>query len=166
MTDQESTDLLKSPEKRASFWSKIQPSADDHCWPWMRGCNRQGYGVFGFWRNGRSYQFRASRVVFLLTNGDWPDKACHTCDNPICCNPKHIVSASNKWNTRDMLRKGRHRVLKGSAQPNSKLTETEVIQIREIYALGTHTQAELANLYNISSSQVCHITKRKEWRHI
>lgn len=32
-------------------------------------------------------------------------EAGHTCDNPICCNPAHLVWMSRKQNARDYVRK-------------------------------------------------------------
>lgn len=46
----------------------------------------------------RSWLEAHSREVFV----------CHTCDNPPCINPEHLVLASPQWNTLDAIAKGRH----------------------------------------------------------
>ena len=32
----------------------------------------------------------------------------HSCDNPICCNPKHLSKGTHKDNSDDKVRKNRH----------------------------------------------------------
>jgi HNH endonuclease len=50
------------------------------------------------------------RVVWIALHGD-PGKlkVLHTCDNPPCCNPRHLFLGTPKDNTDDMISKGRAR---------------------------------------------------------
>jgi hypothetical protein len=45
----------------------------------------------------------------------------------------------------------------------SKLTEDEVIELRERYANGTPTQKELADEYGITRPEVGHIVQGRKW---
>ena len=89
------------------FWDKVNIAGPDECWEWTAGTYLKGlkYGRFQFEGKAKS----AHRVAYILTNGDIPDDmfVCHTCDNPACCNPKHLWLGSAKDNTQDMLKKGR-----------------------------------------------------------
>jgi hypothetical protein len=90
------------------FWSKVNISDDpDECWEWTRAKDSSGYG--SFWFDGSAVM--ASRMALRLSTGDNPlDKyACHTCDNPPCCNPNHLFWGDPEENVKDMVEKGRAR---------------------------------------------------------
>ena len=53
----------------------------------------------------------------------------------------------------------------GAKNPNVKLTERDVISIREQYALGAR-QVDLAEAFAITQAQVSSITLGKSWKHI
>ena len=50
------------------FWSKVDQSPEDQCWPWTAARNSDGYGVF---RVGDRFQ-RAHRVSYELCEGPIP----------------------------------------------------------------------------------------------
>jgi hypothetical protein len=68
---------------------------------------RHGYGSFGV---SKKKSTQAHRFSWYLTNGEIPDGiyVCHKCDNPPCCNPKHLFLGTAKDNADDMRAKGRY----------------------------------------------------------
>jgi hypothetical protein len=77
------------------------------CWPWLGTKRQDGYGYF--WRDGvRVYAHRAVRELFF---GGIPDGAVvrHSCDNPRCVNPMHLLTGSHLDNMRDCIERGRRR---------------------------------------------------------
>ena len=56
--------------------------------------------------------------------------------------------------------------LEGEKSSFAKLTEKEVLEIRELYATGNYTQKELGLKYNISPYTINGIIKRRRWKHI
>lgn len=55
---------------------------------------------------------------------------------------------------------------KGSANAHSKLTEEDVIRIRELYSTGNVLQRQLARQYEVDDSVISRVITRQAWRHI
>jgi hypothetical protein len=90
------------------FWEKVDRRGPNDCWPWTAASDRSGRGTIRL-TEPRRYVEKAPRVAIFLTSGKWPDGyACHSCDNPACCNPAHLWIGSPADNARDMCAKGRH----------------------------------------------------------
>jgi len=54
----------------------------------------------------------------------------------------------------------------GESNPNSKLKEQDVIQIKILLKDGNLTQREIAKKFNINETNIYQIKKQKIWRHI
>jgi len=138
------------------LWSKVDIKSPDDCWEWKGWIGAGGYGRTQI--NGMSYY--AHRVIFDLANpntitlaGPKNPKAfgflMHTCDNPPCCNPKHLVVGDHKKNMEDKVSKGRSADFSGDKGPRCKLTMDQVRQARQMKQNGISTK-KLAELFNIS----------------
>ena len=94
-----------------SFWKKVKVGKDDECWEWLACKNKKGYGFFRVnWILRRAHRF-----AWTVTYGKIPEGlfVCHRCDNPGCCNPKHLFLGTNTDNMVDMISKGRASWQKG-----------------------------------------------------
>jgi hypothetical protein len=93
------------PETIARFWSKVRQDNPDSCWPWPGEKSDGGYGRFTV----RGRRYRASRLAWELAHGPIPKGllVCHDCDNPPCCNPKHLFLGTHADNVQDRVEKGR-----------------------------------------------------------
>lgn len=90
------------------LWAKVDRRGPDECWPWLAGTTR-GYGYLRAGGLGR--MIYAHRAAWEVANGCTIPAgmvACHTCDNPICCNPTHLWIGTVGDNNRDMTAKGRN----------------------------------------------------------
>lgn len=141
------------------------------CWLWTGSSDKNGYGIFP---NGRIDQ-RAHRASYKLMigpiNGElW---VLHKCDVPGCVNPEHLYLGNVKDNVRDALERGRFprgtnlkKAKKGSENGNSKLTESDIFEIRKSYNHYTMTAKALAIFYNVSEEHIKRILRRVNWKHI
>ena len=158
------SDKEKSEYDYLRFWSKVNVTAnDDLCWEWQAYLNKNGYGAFGI--NGKSYL--SNRVAFEYSNGYLDKDICvlHKCDNRKCCNPKHLFLGTRVDNNNDKVRKGRAQRLFGDINPNSKVTEKDILPIKELINSGL-TYTEVGRRYNISKVQARNIYKGRSWRHL
>lgn len=146
---------------RCSFLNKTDVQDDLHCWEWKAGLRTGGYGQMRY----QGKLLGAHKVSYLLHKGRVPDGlvVCHTCDNPKCVNPRHLFLGEPKDNSRDMVEKGRSR--KGESHHNAKLTDAEILAIRELRAKGQSLN-EIAKCFQVSKKMVLNIVQGKAWGHV
>ena len=130
------------------------------CQIWLLGCDTSGYGSISV--DGSMYQ--AHRLSFAAHVGPIPKgmHVLHSCDIKSCIQPMHLSLGTHAENMADMAAKGRASRMKGIKHPMSKLTEMQVISIRQ--EVGTSSQ--IAARYGVHFSLIQLIKKRKLWRHI
>lgn len=153
---------LKSTKPLADrFWEKVDKSAGpDGCWPWLGARDTFGYGRI---RTSDGGIDGSNRIAWELINGPIPHDGSHhgicvlhKCDNPGCCNPKHLFLGNMGTNVRDMTQKNRHGMM--------KLTPEQVVEIRSLKDKMTYR--EIGDLYGVSHQMVYFIMTRQSWRHI
>lgn len=86
----------------------------------------------------------------------------HACDNPRCINPLHLLLGSHADNVADRVKRGRSAI--GSNHGRAKLTENDVLVIRE--RLKYQTPTELAEIYNVDRRVIYQIRKGLTWNHV
>lgn len=145
------------------FWSKVDASAGpDACWPWLGGRKAKGYGTFFIrrdppGRHGKLIQTTAHRMAYQLTNGAIDDGLVvrHTCDNPPCCNPAHLIPGTIADNSRDAMERGLWNPKEGYAKAAAALTVSRTARrtlTEEDIALAIVARAEGQNLSCIAST--------------
>ena len=120
------------------FWAKVEIRAPGECWRWTGALDDSGYGRFQ--TTGRFGSALAHRMAYALAKGEPPSEldVLHSCDAPPCCNPNHLWVGTALDNVRDAVAKGRFLTgsSPGSKNGNARLTESDVLQIRERSAAG------------------------------
>ncbi len=152
------------PEKvKDRFWSKVQICGPDDCWNWIGATKDNGYGTFGHLYEN----LYAHRFSWELKNGKIPNGmfVLHRCDNPACVNPSHLFLGTHTDNMRDKENKGRANHPSGELNGKSKITRSDVLEIRRMHSSGV-TQREIGTRFKISGVQAYRIATKKHWRHV
>ena len=150
------------------FWSKVDITERWDCWEWMGSRKPKGYGNVRV----NKKDFSAHRVARELSNFTIPHGyvVMHTCDNPPCCNPSHLMLGTRMANHCDMLIKGRQAFRKGKAvgenNNRSKLTVEKVKEIRALYLNKTLDQYQLAEKFGVSQPAIGSVVRRDTWKHV
>lgn len=177
---------------RERFWSHVDRSDPDGCWPWTRGRDKDGYGKFKAQRR----HFRAHRVAVFLVTGKWTEVGMHCCDNPPCCHvdEKHAQPGTRAENTADMVRKGRGAVgelnarythpentarglrqgmhthpekrCRGEKNGFAKLTDDDVRVIRVLRAEDGQAYQTIADSFGVVKTTIARILTGRGWRHV
>ena len=147
------------------FWFKVNKEGDN-CWLWDSSRDNKGYGRYKIVLYGKT-ETLAHRVSWSLMNETSIPKGrvvLHTCDNPPCVNPKHLIIGTQLDNIRDMVNKDRQS--KGEYSGTNKLNSDDVLKIRKLHFSEGITQTELAKLYNISLSAISGILLGSRWKSV
>jgi hypothetical protein len=137
------------------------------CWEWNRGKSPIGYGNTRY--NGRGCS--AHRAYYAHYVGPIPagSVVMHSCDNPSCVNPEHLVLGLPRDNSQDMQAKGRSAGFvgkqTGEAHHRAKLTADDVREIRRRMAAG-ESRASVARAFDTSPANVWGIVIRRYWKHV
>lgn len=141
------------------FWDKVDKSGD--CWEWLAHKDGSGYGKFMLDGSSRLAHRVSADLSGLSIKGVC---VCHKCDNPGCVNPDHFFLGTRGDNNRDRHVKGRSSggANNGQDNPMSKLTEEEILWIRQLGG----PQRKIARCFGIAQQTVSKIRSSKTWGHI
>lgn len=142
------------------FWQSVDKSGD--CWIWTGSRHSCGYGQIA---TKAQKPITTHRLSYIIHNGPIPSGMVirHTCDNPPCVRPDHLVLGTHADNVADKVAKKRHRW--GSRMPTAKLTESDIPIIRRMLASGVEHQ-EIASRFGVSRTAITYINIGKTWRHV
>lgn len=151
------------------------------CWHFCGSRSKAGYGTMGF-KRGKVLVHRFSWRVFRGRIGK--KHVLHQCDNPPCFNPRHLFKGTHRDNMLDAMSKGildfrkmqrlgvaarrangKPHPIKGELVKSSKLTASNVIEIRKRYSEGV-LRIRLAERFHVTLSNICQICSGKGWRHL
>lgn len=139
------------------FWDKVEVKDSDECWIWKGYINPDGYGQLDV--GGKTTG--AHRVAVRADGRDPTGKVVrHTCHNPSCVNPHHLVIGTQKENVQDMVEAGHQ--ARGERHGQSELSAD---QVREIRA-SDRSPKELAHQYPTSASNIRAVREGEAWVHV
>ena len=180
----------------ASFHSKYTFFSPGGCWEWQFAkMKRDGRGVFG---KGDGRVYYAPRMAYFLFTGRDPGlfQVQHTCNNPACVCPLHLVLGTHKTNIDHMIkcgravratgarhgtktcpssiafgkRNGRHtmpeRTARGETHGKAKLTNAIVIKVLALHRDGKLSGRAIARMLGFSKSTISSIIRGETWSHV
>ena len=151
---------IHSDLRRRLLAKVIVPHDPEACWGWTGAVNSHGRAHMqadrrGLWSN-------ASRIAYRVLVGAVPEGlfVLHTCDNPLCCNPRHLYAGTPAQNNADMANRGRS--TRGERHPGRKISADDARAIRA----STERSRVLADRYGLSMSHIAHIRKGDFWKEV
>lgn len=152
-----------SDYRQRDIFRFVDRGEPDDCWPWTGCKGRGGYGSIR-WHGETT---GAHRVIYEVVVGPIPIGVdiLHSCDNPPCCNPKHLFPGTHLDNMRDAVAKGKFRRMrraKGEECSNSKLTAENVTFIRT----SAETPTILAAKFGVSAGTIADARSARTWKHV
>lgn len=106
-----------------------QTHNENGCFVWDRSRNTDGYPRMGG-------NVKVHRLVYELSSGEDIKGLVvrHTCDNPKCINPEHLLKGTPRDNVQDRVDRGRYRqvVTLSVVQKVNKLLDTKLLLCKEI----------------------------------
>jgi len=162
------------------FWLKVDKRKHPNgCWEWT-GCDGHGYGYFGMYVGDKWKRVKAANVSWeLFRNQDWNGISTvpagqllrHTCDNPICVRPDHLILGTKADNWHDCIRAGHNYRPHGEDTWDAKLTWEKVREIRNLYASrggpyrkGRVSERSLATQFGVSRIAIRKVLSHQTWK--
>lgn len=151
--------------RERDIWDYIDRSGGpDACWPWIGKATEKGrYPRFS---KGLSITL-ASHLIFEEVHGPIPEGHIvrHSCDNPPCCNPAHLLSGTYFDNVQDRIIRGRSRHLKGDEHYAHILTEADIPEVFIMKARGM-TPLEISLEKGVQRATIYDVLNRRKWKHV
>lgn len=140
------------------------------CWLW-KGDTTNGYGTLlppeRIRKNGKLVKEYAHRFFWSLFNNEAVPEGLvirHKCDTPLCVNPEHLIPGTKRENSQDM--KLRRRSTWGERNPRAKLTEHQVLKIKELLMCTNLSQQKIGDRFGVSRGAVKEIAEGKNWAYL
>ena len=142
------------------FWTKVAIDLSTGCWVWG-GASAHGYGrITVSDKSCLVHRWAYEQFVEPIPLGL---SVRHKCDNPICCNPVHLLVGTLLDNNKD--RDSRGRTARGEAHGSVKLTARKVREIKRRALVG-ELQKSIAADYGVTAETVSNIKTGHTWGHV
>lgn len=134
--------------------------------PMRHTLNSDGYPSVRLTINGRRIRLAVHRLVALFHLEPRPSLRHEL--RHLDGNKRHCSSSNLKWGTaleNAADRDAHGRSCRGEKHPRARLKAPEVVKIRRRHSHGESVTA-LSAVYGVSGSQIRHIIKRENWKHV
>lgn len=134
----------------------------DGCWGWKGPFYKSGYALINCGKT-----IRASRFSYMYHKGPIPDGmlVCHVCDQVWCVAPDHLFLGTQKDNMQDMIKKGRKCLNTNGRHPNAKLTDQQVLEIKNLLTNKIH-KMKIARQFNVTPHIIFCIANGENYKNV
>lgn len=146
------------------FKDKVDFTGPSGCWLWTGSLRDYRYGELSISENGKPRSISAHRFSMYVAKGFTSiqhSQVNHKCDNTKCVNPTHLYLGDVEENVQDAIDAGTHVSLK-----TQRLSEDEVLSIRQEYAEGGVSHRELGEKYSVSATTIGDIVRGETWQSV
>jgi hypothetical protein len=121
-----------------------------------------GYATANLYKNGKMKVYTIHRLVAnaFLDKPQNLNTVNHKDFNKLNNHVSNLEWCTNQYNIKHSRSTG---ICSGEKNPNSKLKETEVLEIRSKYKNGNYTYAMLSNEYGVGKVYIGRIINNKVW---
>lgn len=146
------------------YATRISVGAPGDCWLWLGAKASAGYGH----GHRNNVHFYAHRAAYESQHGEgsaagWVIR--HTCDNPPCCNPGHLLIGTHADNMADMVERGRRNAVFGERVNTARMSECDVLEARRLAAAGSPV-VDVARMFSLEYGAMRALIKGQTWRHL
>ena len=148
------------------FFKKLQNNSllkDNGCIEWIGAISSTGYGSLTY----KQRRYTSHKISYTINYGKVPKGLCvlHKCDNRSCINPDHLFLGTLKDNVHDMMQKGRNNQAREFGNNNCKLSNQQVVDIRESYKTQKTSHRKLAKEYGVNHRVIGRIITGEARKH-
>lgn len=129
---------------------------------------RQGYLLIALYKNSLRNDFVIHRLVAeaFIPNKKNKKEVNHINNIKYDNNVLNLEWVTPSENVQHSFKFGQRKIVRGEKQGNSKLKESDILEIRKKYNSGNYSQRYLAKEYNCCKTNIAFIVNNKHWTHI
>lgn len=143
------------------FFRRHQVVLPDGCHEWTAGKHRQGYGMMGGYYADTDTRFMTvvHRVAMMVKLGRAlasNENVSHTCLNPACVNPEHLIAGDERLRNQVLRDKGLYRPQEKTgrySRDKKKQNRNYKYTIEEMLFIRRSSSAEIAERLGISKKR-------------
>jgi DNA-binding XRE family transcriptional regulator len=138
---------------RIELINKAIQAKDDCCIEWPYGTNKAGYPIANI--KGKMTYIHIIVCTKRYGNPKSEQKCIRLCDNKRCISAKHL-----RWSIHKPIRRNGI----GTNTYNAKLTLDDIKAVRNLWATGDATQAEIATALGVSRQTISNVISGRTYK--